>query len=819
MNGNAIGGNKMLVPIKWLKEYIDLDVDIKTFCEKMIMSGSNIETTETLMKGIEGVYVGKIINIENHPDADKLKICKVDIAKENPITIVTGATNVFEGAKVAVVIDGGKIPGPLHGKPKDPNGVKISKGKLRGVESEGMLCSLTELGFEDKVIPLSQKEGIWILPNSMIVGNDIASATDLEDEVVEFEITPNRADCLSMIGMAREAVATFGGELKYPALDITSEEGDAAKYIQVQIDDNVLCSRYMAKIVTDVKIEESPWWLQKRLMSAGMRPINNIVDITNFVMLEFGQPIHAFDISNVEENKIIVSRAEDGSEFTTLDDKTRELDASMLMIKDGRKDIAIAGIMGGLNSEIKNDTSTILVEIANFNADNIRATSKKLSLRTEASSRYEKGIDPNICALAGERVCQLIEKIGVGTVVNGTVDNYPNKYYNTEISIRVSRINEILGTSLTIDEIIIILEKLEIKCKKNKDSISVTPPTSRLDLLKEIDYVEEVARIFGYDNLPLTLPAGKSISYKEPKREFIDRAKEIMCSLGANEIQTYSFVSPRDIDKIQLESDVWERNFVELINPLGEEQSVMRTILAPSMLEVMGRNYSRNIDKLRAFEINTTFSKCISDEKNLPEEETGMVIGFYGNDENFYSIKGACEELLDNLGIEGYTFVAESNYALFHPGRCARIIIEEQELGIIGEIHPKVSKNYGIDTRGYLCEFFLDNVFEHADKTIYYKQLPKYPSIIRDIALIVDEEIQVADIMNVIKEKNKIILEKVELFDVYRGKQIQEGKKSVAFTMTYRDKNRTLTDEDVSNVYNDTLEALEKKFKVLLREV
>ncbi len=809
----------MLVPIKWLKEYIKVDVDTETFCERMIMSGSNVETTETLMKNVEGVLVGRVLEIEKHPDADKLVVCKIDVAKEEPLTIVTGASNVFVGALVAVATDGGIVPGPLHGKPKEPGGVKIKKGKLRGVESEGMLCSLGELGFEEKVIPISQKEGVWILDDSMVVGEDIKTASDLFDNVVEFEITPNRADCLSMIGMARETAATFGGTIEYPVKEIPIGEGEAKNYINIEIEDPELCKRYMAKIITDVKVEPSPWWLQKKLISAGMRPINNIVDITNFVMLEYGQPLHAFDISDVEGGKIIVGRAEEGEVFTTLDEKERKLDTSMLMIKDTKKNIAIAGVMGGLNSEIKDETKTILLEVANFNGDSIRKTSKKLGLRTEASSRYEKGIDPNICSDAAERVCLLIKEIGAGRILEGAVDNYPKKYESIGTRVRTARVNSLLGTELSQDEMINILKTLEIKCEKDGEDFIATPPTVRLDLIKEIDYVEEVARIYGYDNLPMTIPAGRNTSEKKPERAFIDLAKDVMCSLGANETQTYSFVSPRDIDKIGLEEDVWERNFVELKNPLGDENSVMRTILTPSLLEVMGRNFSRNITELRAFEINTTFSKSLTEEVSLPTEEVGMVIGLYGKDEDFFTLKGVIEELFEKLGVEEPNFVTESEYPVYHPGRCARIQVGDEEVGIMGEVHPQVRKAYGIDTKCYVCEFFFDGLFRNAKKEIFYSPLPKYPAISRDIALIVEADVQVGDIKKVIQDNSGNLLEKVELFDVYRGKQIEEGKKSVAFAMTYRDKEKTLTDEEVTKVYSETLKALESKFKAILREI
>ena len=823
----------MLVPIEWLRDYIDLDVTTEEFCDRMIMSGSNLETCEHFCEEMENVVVGKIEKIEKHPDADKLVICSLNVGKDEPVQIVTGAPNVFEGALVPVALHKSRIPGPLHGQPKQEGGVKIPKGKLRGVESFGMLCSAGELGFEDKVVPVAHKEGIWILEGDYSIGQDFAEALGLKQAVVDFEITPNRPDCLAMVGMAREAAATFKKPFAYPDTDIKEEngEGKTKDYISVDIKNPESCKRYVARVVTDVKVEQSPWWLQKRLMYAGMRPINNIVDITNFVMLEYGQPIHAFDINQVKGGRIIVENASEGEKFVTLDNNERTMTKDMLLIKDAERGIAIAGVMGGLNSEVEEDTTTIIVESANFSGDSVRATSKKLGLRTEASSRFEKGIDPNLCEVAADRVCRLIELIGAGKVCKGSVDNYPSPEISEKIDIRVDRINHVLGIELSRKEMVDILESLEIKVGGIGNTMTVTPPTIRQDLVAEEDYFAEIARIYGYDKLPVTLPKGNceaGISYERALR---DLARNSLCGMGLNEIQTYSFVSPKGVDNVRIDEDAWERAFVKIINPLGEENSVMRTILTPNMMEVLARNYSRNIDKVKAFEIGNTFMANMLDSDALPDEQYSLCIGMYGKDEDFFSLKGVIVELLKVLGIKEAVFEAESQYGVYHPGRCARIAVSSErknedgealfdELGIMGEIHPDVAETYGMDgVRVYCCELMFDAIMRHADTEKTYTPLPKYPSTSRDIALLVDEDMAVGRIEEIIKKYGKSILEDVRLFDVYRGKQVEEGKKSVAFNLIYRDKDKTLTDEEVTSVHGKVLEALKEKLNAVLREL
>ncbi|MBR5516357.1 MAG: phenylalanine--tRNA ligase subunit beta [Firmicutes bacterium] len=820
----------MIVSLEWLKDYTEVTVNPVEFCDRMIMSGSNLETMENVGVDMEKVVVGRIEKIERHPDADKLVVCQLNVGQEELVQIVTGAKNVFEGAYVPVALDGSKIPGPLHGQPKKEGGVEIKAGQLRGVDSYGMLCSFGELGFEDKVVPVNQREGIWILGEEYPLGMDFAEALELKDQIIDFEITPNRPDCLSMIGMAREAAATFGTELSYPETQCKNEEGNAADYIDVEIKSD-LCKRYIARIVKDVKVEDSPWWLQRRLIHAGMRPINNIVDITNFVMLEYGQPLHAFDIKSIAGSKIVVDTAEDGEKFTTLDGTERTLDDKMLMIHDAEKPVAVAGVMGGLNSEIEADTNTIVIESANFVGGSVRTTAKRLGLRTEASSRYEKGIDPNLCKAAADRVCYLIELIGAGKVVGGSVDVYPVVEEAKTVRGRVSRINNVLGIELTREQMVKYFESLEMKVEGEGDELLVTAPTVRQDIEIEEDLIEEVARLYGYDVLPVTIPKGNNEASQTYERDIKDMAREVMCSLGASEIQTYSFVSPKGVDNVRIDEDSWERAFVRILNPLGEDTSVMRTILLPGMMDVLARNYKRNREAVRAFEIGNTFMANLLNEKALPTETDSMCIGFYGKDEDFFTLKGTIVELLGKLGLKDLEFIPESEYGPYHPGRCARIVTKETmvapdcdgfteeyvELGIMGEIHPDVMETYEIDARCYTAELFFNVVTELANTEKSFSPLPKYPTMSRDLAFVVDEAMTVGEIEKVIRLAGGEILRDVKLFDVYRGPQVGENKKSVAFALTYRHDEKTLTDEDVNAVQNEILAALETVLGLTVR--
>lgn len=814
----------MIVSWNWLKEYIDINTDVDEFCERMIMSGSNLETCTEVGTGLKGVVIGKIESIKKHPQSDNMVVCTMNVGKDHTVEIVTGAKNVFEGAFVPVALDGSHIPGPLHGKPKVEGGVDIKKGEIKGVESCGMLCSASELGFSDKVAPLKSKDGIWILDGdwSESIGEEIQKAMEFKDYSIDFEITPNRPDCLSMIGMARETAATLGGKLKYPDTSCSKTEGNVADYIDAEIK-SPICRRYTARVIKDVKIEQSPWWFQKKLMSAGMRPINNIVDITNWIMMEYGQPLHAFDIREIKGRKIIVDTAHDGEVFTTLDGKNRKLTSDMLMIKDGERSVGLAGIMGGLNSEILDDTNTVVLESANFVGHSIRTTSKALGMRTEAASRYEKDIDVNLCKEAADRFCHLVEKLGAGVVIEGAVDIYPEKDKARKIDVRVSRINKVLGTDISRDEMTGILKSLECKVAGDGDVMVVQPPSVRQDLNAEVDFVEEVARIYGYDNLPMTLPLGKEIAGKTESWNLREIARDALCAMGANETQTFSFVSPDILDGFVAE-DSWERAAaVKIINPLGEDTSVMRTIITPSMLEVLGRNISRKVERVRAFEIGTTFTENLFDQKGLPVEDFNICIGIYGEQENFFTLKGMVEALLEKMGVKKLNFVAEKEYGLYHPGRCARISAissqgEEIEIGIMGEIHPDFADRYDIDERVYVCELMMSSIEALSDREVHYSQPPKFPSISRDIAVVVDEECTVAQMEEAIWSKGSDILESVRMFDIYRGEQVGEGSKSVAFSLTYRHREKTLTDAECDAVHEEVIKALQEEVNGKVRD-
>lgn len=813
----------MLVSLQWLKDYTDVNVPVKEFCDRMIMSGSDMETCEELGTGIEGVVIGRIDKIEQHPDADKLVVCQINIGEEEPLQIVTGATNIYEGGYCPIAKHNSHIPGPLHGQPKVEGGVKITRGKLRGVVSNGMMCGPQELGIEDKTAPYVSKDGIWMLPGNWDdhLGEDIVEALEMKDYAIDFCITPNRPDCLCMLGMAKEASAVFEEKMTFPDTECQKTDEQASDYISVEIK-NDKCKRYTARVIKDVKIEQSPWWLQKRLMAAGMRPINNMVDITNFVMLEYGQPLHAFDIRSIEGRHIVVDMAKDGDKFVTLDNNERDIYSDTLMINDAEKPIGIAGIMGGLFSEIVDDTNTVVIESACFDKTSIHRSIKKLNLRTEAAARYERGIDPNLCEAAADRVCKLVELLDCGKVLTGSVDVYPNPETAPEIKCRVSRVNKVLGIEIPREEMVGYLERLDMKVEGEGDIMLVTPPTIRQDMKEEIDCVEEIARMYGFDNLPMTLP--EAATHTEFSKNWLmrDLTRETLCGMGANEIRTFSFTNPKILDAAGIGEDSWERDLVELINPLGEDTQFMRTILTPSMLEVLGRNYSRNLEAVKAYELDLTFSPNMI-EGELPHESHNLSIGMYGKNEDFFTLKGMIVTLLERLGIGELEFVAESEYGTYHPGRCARILTKDKngevvELGIMGEYHPDVAEAFGIGTRAYGAELFFDLIVELSEKEIQYHQPPKYPSTSRDIAMVVDEDTLVGDMEKKIKEVGTEILKGVKLFDVYRGQQVEEGKKSVAFSLTYRHDDKTLTDEEADAVHAKVIEAMKDAFKAVIRD-
>ncbi|MDR1778590.1 MAG: phenylalanine--tRNA ligase subunit beta [Clostridiales Family XIII bacterium] len=805
----------MKVPISWLKEYVDITVPMDVFADGMILSGSNIETVETFGQDISGVVVGRVLDVKPHEDSDHLVICSVDVGAAAPLQIVTGAPNVTAGCVVPVALDGSKLPG----------GIKIKKGKLRGVESEGMLCSAGELGFDDKVVPMLHKDGIWLLPDEFTLGEDLVKALGLDETVIDFEITPNRPDCLSIIGMAREAAATFGGTLRYPDTACKKEDAAdaAAAHIEVIINKPELCNRYTARVAKDIKIEESPWWMQRRLMFAGMRPINNIVDITNYVMLEYGHPIHAFDIRTIAGAKIVVDTAAEGEKFTTLDGQERTMSADMLLIKDAEKGSAVAGIMGGLLSEIESDTPMILVEAANFNADSIRKTSKKLGIRSEASVRFEKGVSADLCGEAADRVCALVELTGAGTVLSGVVDNYPVKAKSLTIPVRPSRMNAYLGTDLSAAEQVKILQSLEMKVEEGADGVlNVTPPHVRLDLTEEVDFTEEIARIYGYGKLATTLHPDSEPSEMPHSWYLRGVIRQILTGAGLSEIQTYSFVSPSGVDQIKLPADSPLRAFIRIINPLGEENSVMRTTLLPGMLTVLAGNANKFNAEAAAFEIGNTFRRPA--EGALSDERLLLTLGCYGEGWDFFALKGVIALLLARLGISGAEYTAVSDADTYHPGRCAALSVAgrdggRKDIGLFGEIHPDVADTFGLDTRVVAAELALETLIAEADLARDYTHLDKYPAVTRDISLLADEAVTVGTIEKIVTEGGGALLESVKLFDVYRGKQIPEGKKSLAFSLVYRAPDRTLTDEEVASVHEKIVARLAADTGAALREM
>lgn len=794
----------MLVPLKWLRDYVDIDVDTKEFADMMTMTGSKVEKVEFFGQETNGVEVCKILEIDKHPDADKLKVTKVEVADGQTLQIVTNATNIKVGDFVPVARIGAVLP----------DNFKIKKGKLRGVLSEGMFCGCEELTIPSQYVEEYKKNGIYILDyeKEYELGKDVREVLGINDALIEFEITSNRPDCRSIIGIAREAAVTLGKDLKVPEINVKGLDEKMNFEIDVQTD---LCKRYSAKVVKDVKVKPSPYWMQRRLIEAGMRPINNIVDITNYVMLELGQPLHAFDLDDIKYDKMTVKLAEEGEKFVTLDGVERTLDKDTLVIGNKDKTLDLAGIMGGQNSEIKDTTTSILIEGASFSKENIRATSKKLGLRTEASSRFEKGIDINLTEIAVNRACQLIEMLECGVVLDGMLDYYPEKEEVQKIVVNPVRINKLLGVEVKIDEFINILEKLEFKTNLiSSDKLELEVPSFRLDITEDADILEEIARIYGYENIPShSLEGNATAGVKTKKQKFIDSIKSNSISCGLNEILTYSFVSPKGVDNINLDENDSKREFVKIMNPLGEETSVMRTTLIPNMLNIISTNISHKVEEAYLFECGNTFIP----QENLPKEVKKYCIGMYGKEADFFELKGIIEEVLENVGLKNYEVEPEKNNNTFHPGRCANLVLEGKVLGTFGELHPDVIENYNLGQRVYVAEIDIDLVFENTDETKIYTQLPKYPSTSRDIALLVKDEIFVKQIEDIIKANSSDIVESYKLFDVYKGAQIEEGYKSIAYTITYRSKDKTLTDEEVSTVHDKILSELSDKLDANLR--
>ncbi len=792
----------MKVPYNWLKDYVDINVSPKELGDKLTLTGSQLE--ELIIQGdvIQNVVTGKITQIVKHPDAEKLSICQVNIGNEE-IQIVTAANNMKEQDVVPVALHGSTLA----------DGTKIKKGKLRGEVSNGMFCSEEELGIAgDEPV-----HGLMILPGDTKLGADIKEILGLNKAILDFEITSNRPDCLSMVGMARETAAALRTTYKMPSFKYEAKANkNINEELTVEVNDD-LCNRYMARGIKNVKVQPSPGWMQERLLEAGVRPINNIVDITNFVMLEIGEPMHAFDKREITTNKIVVERAEDKEKFTTLDEVERELDNSTLCIKDGNKTIGLAGIMGGLNSEIKEDTTEVIFECANFDGTNIRVNSKKLNLRTEASGRFEKDIDPNLGELALNRACSLVCELNAGEVMEGTIDVYNNKKEVSTVTVDSNWVNKFLGTDLSKEEMKRCLDSVDLFTEINGDMLAVTAPTFRVDIAIREDIAEEVARIYGYEKIPTTI--FKVSTEREPRyrKGLLDNRVVLLATgSGLNQSISYSFVSPKVFDKINLPEDSELRKVVKIKNPLGEDYSVMRTSTLPSIMESLGRNYSRNNSYVRLFEMGKVYIPNEDDTK-LPTEKNVLTIGMYGECD-YLDLKGVVENIIEGLGIKNPKFERESENVSYHPGKTAKLIIGRNNAGTLGEVHLDVSENYGIEVPCFAAELDLDVLYESSDMDKKYKALPKFPAVTRDIALLVDDNLLVQEIDETIKRAGGNLVEKIELFDIYKGKQIPEGKKSIAYAIWYRDENKTLTDKDVNKVHEKILKSLEYKLEATLRD-
>ena len=750
--------------------------------------------------------IGQIEKIEKHPDADKLIVCQVNVGTET-VQIVTGAPNVKEGDKVPVVLDGGMVAGDHDGN-KSESGTRIKAGKLRGVESYGMMCSIEELGSSREFYPEAPEYGIYIFPEDAVVGESAIHALGLDDTIIEYEITSNRVDCYSVIGIAREAAATFHKKFCPPQVKETGNNENAADYIKVQVEDTELCPRYCARVVKNVRIGPSPKWMQRALAANGIRPINNLVDITNYVMEEYGQPMHAYDLDTIADREIIVRTAAKGEKFTTLDGQEREMDDTVLMISDGEKAVGIAGIMGGENSMITDNVKTVLFEAACFNGTNIRLSAKRIGLRTDASGKFEKGLDPNNAQAAIDRACQLMEELGAGEVVGGMVDVYPVKREPVRVKFEPERINAILGTSLTKEEMLNYLEQVELTYDEAANEIIA--PTFRQDIHCTADIAEEVVRFFGYDNVPTTLPSGEATTGKLPFKMRVEAvARDVAEYCGFSQGMCYSFESPKVFDKLLLAKDDPQRNAITIRNPLGEDFSIMRTIPLNGMLTSLATNYKRRNKNVRLYELGNIYLPKELPLKELPEERMMFTLGMYG-DGDFYDMKGVVEELLDKLGMRKRPeYHPKAGKPFLHPGRQAEVLYEGLVLGYLGEVHPQVADNYGIGGRAYVAVIDVLNLIGCATFDRKYTGLAKYPAVTRDLSMVVPKNVLAGDIEHVLVQRGGKILENYQLFDIYEGAQIKEGYKSMAYTVVFRSKDRTLKEEDINGAMKKILNGLQ----------
>lgn len=797
----------MNLSMKWLNDYVNADMPIKEFAAAMTMSGSKVETYRSLCEDIKSVVVAKVIKMEKHTDSEKLWVCQLDIGRGEPIQIVTAAQNVYEGAIVPVVLAGGTIIDR-----KNKTVVKISKGKLRGVESYGMMCSFEELGMENSDFPYATADGILIFNEDpeiekFKIGMDVTEAVGINDTVVEFEITNNRPDCLSVLGLAREAHATFNVPFNYKKPEYKGAGGDINSELAVEVKNPQLCSRYMAAMVKNVRIEPSPRWLAERLRASGVRAINNLVDITNFVMLEYGHPMHAFDARYVDGNKIIVRNATENESITLLDGQNIPLSPEMLVICNEKEPMAIAGVMGGRFSGIMEDTSTVIFEAACFNGVSIRRTAKKIGHRTESSSRFEKGIDPINAENALYRALELIEQLGCGEVVSNVIDVDNSNKQPHRLPLDSKWINNFLGANIPEEEQIAILKRLDFGYENGE----VIVPNVRIDIERQCDLAEEVARIYGYNNIETTIPRLSSQGRITEEQKFSDAIANVLVAQGCSETMSYSFISPKGYDKIFLD-DVDKRS-VKIVNPLGEDTSVMRTTLIPSMMEIVARNINNKTSAGRFFEIANEYVPLVDDVNVLPEEKMSVIIAAYGSNEDFFSVKGIVEELLDECAVDAKFTQLRSNKT-FHTGRCAEISCEGRNIGVFGEIHPLVNDNYGINQRVYIAKLNVDLLFKCSAKEMKYHSLPKFPATTRDLSLVCAETVSSGEIIEIISGCAKF-LEEVSLFDMYQGEQIQAGKKSLSYKLTLRKKDSTITDEEADKTIEKVIAALKEKNIVL----
>ena len=799
----------MNTSLSWIKAYVpDLDVTAQEYTDAMTLTGTKVEGYEYLDKNLEKIVVGQIDKIEKHPDADKLIVCQVNIGTES-IQIVTGAPNVHEGDKVPVVLAGGRVAGGHEPGSRVAGGIKIKKGKLRGIESNGMMCSIEELGSSRDMYPDAPENGIYILPQDTEVGADVVKLLGLDDVVFEYEITSNRVDCYSVVGIAREAAATFRKTFCPPQVTPTGNDEDVNDYIKVTVKDTDLCPRYCARVVKNIKIGPSPKWMQRRLASVGIRPINNLVDITNYVMEEYGQPMHAYDLDTIAGREIIVKRAEDGEKFTTLDGQERQMDSSVLMICDGEKSVGIAGIMGGENSMITDDVKTMLFEAACFDGTNIRKSSKKVGLRTDASGKFEKGLDPNNAQAAIDRACQLVEELGAGEVVGGMVDVYGKKKEPVRVPFDADEINAILGTDISREDMLSYFRMIDLEY--DEDTNEVIAPTFRHDLFRIADLAEEVARFYGYDNIPTTLPKGEATTGKLSFKLRIEEvARNVAEYCGFSQGMTYSFESPKVFDRLLFPADAPERKAISIMNPLGEDYSIMRTTSLNGMLTSLATNYNRRNKNVRLYELGNIYLPKTLPLTELPEERMQFTLGMYGEGD-FFSMKGVVEEFLEKAGLsKKESYDPKAGKSFLHPGRQANIIYDGTVIGYLGEVHPDVADTYGIGERAYVAVIDMPEVVSRANFDRKYEGIARFPAVTRDISMVMPKEIMVGQVEEVIENKGGQYLESYALFDLYEGAQIKEGFKSVAYSIVFRAKDRTLAEADVSKAMDAILGALEE---------